>query len=72
MVVKSVFSFQFWFEVAGVVLVCGLPAQIDTLTTLICGDNDFLWIDFLGIEFSWIEFLGLIFRFFLINNIWQI
>jgi hypothetical protein len=47
MVVKSVFSFQIWLRVAGAVLFCGLPAQIDTLTTLICGDNDFFGIDFL-------------------------
>jgi len=43
MLVKSVFGFEIWFEVVGAVFVCGLPAQIDTLTTLICGDNDFLW-----------------------------
>jgi hypothetical protein len=41
MAVKSVFSFQIWFEVVGAVLFCVLAAQIDTLTTLICGDNDF-------------------------------
>jgi len=57
MVVKSVFSFQIWLRVVGVVLFCGLPAQIDTLTTLICGDNDF----FAEIMI----FLGMIFRGFI-------
>jgi hypothetical protein len=47
MVCKSVFSFQFWFQVVGAVLFCGLPAQIDTLTTLICGYNDFFELNFL-------------------------
>ena len=62
MVCKSVFSFQIWFRVVGVVLVCGLAAQIDTLTTLICGDNDFLWIEFLRLSFLELNFRGLSFN----------